>query len=154
MKKLIFIILISVISLNAQVFTKGNILGVWKVSSIKPQGFTSFGKEFSKNRSETYTLLFNRQGFVKNKTTNTIYNYDIINNQLRIYQTKTYRNNYQIKNKKRFDLWQISDTFENCYKAEIKTKKLGGYYNKQGYKWCKIQGLPKPIIYLKEDFNF
>jgi len=154
MKNLIFTILISAINLNAQVFTKDNILGVWEVSSIKPHGFTSFGKEFSKNRSEAYTLLFNRHGFVKNKTTNTIYNYELINNQLFIYQTKTYRNNYQVKNKKRFDLWQISGTFENCYKAKIKTKRIGGYYNKKGYRWCKIQEIAKPIIYSKEDFNF
>ena len=42
-------------------------------------------------------IVFNKKGLVKNKTTGSIYNYEIINHQLKIYQTKTYKNNYKIK---------------------------------------------------------
>jgi hypothetical protein len=63
MKNIILIILLS-LTLQTQPYTKQSILGVWEVSSLKLNGFTSFGKEFSTNRGETYTLLFNKRGFV------------------------------------------------------------------------------------------
>jgi len=96
MLKFIILFLLS-LALNAQPYTKQSILGVWEVSSLKLNGFTSFGKEFSTNRGEAYTLLFNKRGFVKNQTTNTIYNYEIINGELKIYQTKTYKYSNQVQ---------------------------------------------------------
>jgi len=156
MKNLILAILLSFTTLlQAQSFSKNNILGVWEVSSKKIQGFTSFGKDFSsKNRGEVYTLIFNKQGLVKNATTGSIYNYTIINGNLKIYQTKTYKYNYKIKDKKHYDLWAISGSYEGCNLAKIKVKKLTGYYRKDGYKWCKVQDYPHPTFNNIEDFNF
>ncbi len=44
-------------------------------------------------------LIFNKTGQVKSQTKNTLYNYKIVNNQLKIYQTKAYKNNYEVKEK-------------------------------------------------------
>lgn len=144
MKKIIILLFIS-FTLYAQTYTRENITGVWQVSSLKLSGFTSFGKEFSKKRGEVYTLIFNKRGEVKNQTTGTIYNYEIINNELKIYQTKTYKKNYKIKDKRHYDLWKIVGTYENCIKSKIIKKKIPGYYRKEGYKWCKIQEYPQVI---------
>jgi len=155
MKNLILVILLSFTTLlQAQSFSKNNILGVWEVSSKKLNGFTTFGKEFSKNRGEAYTLIFNKKGLVKNATTGSIYNYTIINGNLKIYQTQTYKYNHEIKDKKHYDLWAISGSYEGCNLAKIKVKKLTGYYRKDGYKWCKVQDYPHPTFNNIEDFNF
>jgi len=154
MKTIILSLILSFTTLlQAQSFSKNNILGVWEVSSKKLNGFTSFGKEFSKNRGESYTLIFNKKGLVKNATTGTIYNYEILNGNLKIYQTKIYKNNYKIKDKKHYDLWAITGSFENCSVAKIMKKKLTGYYRKDGYKFCKIQNYPQPT-FKSEDFKF
>ncbi len=154
MKNLILVILLSFTTLlQSQSFSKNNILGVWEVSSKKMQGFTSFGKEFSTTRGQSYILIFNKHGFVKNKTTGSIYNYEIINGKLKIYQTKTYKYNHKIKDKKHYDLWAITGDFENCSVAKIVKKNLTGFYHKDGYKFCKIQDYPQPI-FRSEDFKF
>ena len=154
MKTIILSLLLSFTTiLQAQSFSKNNILGVWEVSSKKMQGFTSFGKEFSTTRGQSYILIFNKHGFVKNKTTGSIYNYKIINGKLKIYQTKIYKNNYKIKDKKHYDLWAMSGSFENCSVAKIMKKKLTGYYHKDGYKFCKIQNYPQPT-FRSENFKF
>jgi len=153
LKNIILIILFT-LTIQAQPYTKQSILGVWEVSSLKLNGFTSFGKEFSTNRGETYTLLFNKRGFVKNITTGSIYNYEIINHQLKIYQTKTYKYGNQVKDTRHYDLWKISGTFENCYKSKIIKKKMTGSYRKNGYKWCKIQEYPQPISASVANYNF
>jgi len=154
MKTIILSLILSFTTLlQAQSFSKNNILGVWEVSSKKLNGFTSFGKEFSKNRGEAYTLIFNKKGLVKNATTGTIYNYEIINGNLKIYQIKTYKYNYKKKDKNHYDLWAITGSYENCSIAKIVKKKLTGYYRKEGYKFCKIQNYPQPT-FKSEDFNF
>ena len=156
MYKFILIVLLSFSSLlQAQSFSKNSILGVWEVSSKKLNGFTTFGKEFSATRGESYILIFNNQGLVKNKTTGSIYNYEIINHQLKIYQTKTYKYNYKKKDKKHYDLWAITGDYENCSVAKIVKKRITGYFRKgkSSYKWCKIQDYPQPTI-KSEDFNF
>ena len=113
-----------------------------------------FGKDFSKTRGETYTLIFSKNHKVKNKTTGEIYNFEIINGQLKIYQTKIYRNNYEVKEKNKYDLFATSGTFENCQLVKITKKKITGYYRKEGYKWCKVQDYPQATFYTNEDFKF
>jgi hypothetical protein len=152
--KIILVLLSFVVIVGADVFTKSNILGVWEVSSLKLHGFTSFGEDFSRKRGRTYTLLFNKKGEVKNKTTSSIYNYEILNGQLKIYKTKTYRNGYTIKDTRNYDLLEISGAYENCYNVKIVKKKLRGYYKKEGYKWCKAQEYPQPITVDKENSFF
>lgn len=152
MKKTLLLILVS-LTLYAESYTRQAILGVWEVSSLKLNGFPAFGKEFSKERGEVYTLLFSQNNKVKNKNTGTIYNYKIVGGNLKIYQTKTYKNNYQVKDKKHFDLWKISGSFENCYKSKIIKKKIPGYYRKECYKWCKVQDYPQ-ATYTTQEYNF
>jgi len=156
MKNLILVILLSFTTLlQAQSFSKNNILGMWKISAKNEfRGFVSFGKEFSTIRGESYILIFNNQGFVKNKTTGSIYNYEIINHQLKIYQTKTYKYNHKIKDRKHYDLWAMSGSYEGCNLAKIKVKKLTGYFRKEGYRFCKIEDYPQPIFRSREDYNF
>ena len=156
MKTIFLMLLLSISSLlQAQSFTQNNILGVWEVSSLKENGFTMFGKDNnSKTRGKAYTLVFNKQGLVKNKNTGTIYNYEIINGQLKIYETKIYKYNGKIKDKRHFDLWAISGTFEGCQVAKITTKKLTGFYQKNGYKFCKIESYPIPTYTSKKDYDF
>ncbi len=152
--RILYILGLFIVILNAKGYTKQSILGVWEVSSLKSNGFTSFGKEFSTNRGESYTLIFNKNGFVKNQTTNTIYNYEVINGELKIYQTKTYKYGNQIKDKRHYDIWKISGVFKNCYKSKIIKKKITGYYRKEGYKWCKVQGYSHPISITIPNYNF
>jgi len=155
MKNFLLLIFLSTATLvHAQSFSKHNILGVWEVSSKKLNGFTSFGKEFSRDRGEVYTLIFNRSGHVKNRTTGTIYNYEIIKGQLKIYQTKVYKNNYTIKDKRHYDLWAMAGSFENCNIAKIVKKKIPGYYRKDGYKWCKTENFPQPTVTSSENYKF
>nr|WP_321267745.1 hypothetical protein [uncultured Sulfurimonas sp.] len=155
MKNLILMILLSFITLYAQSFNNHNILGVWEVSSLKLNGFTTFGKDNSKNRGEAYTLIFSKNNKVKNKTTGTIYNYEILNNgQLEIYKIKTYKSNYKMRDNIHYDTFKTSGTFENCQVVKITKKKITGYYRKEGYKWCKVQDYPKATFYVSEDYDF
>ena len=155
MKNLILVILLSFTTLlQAQSFSKNNILGVWEVSSKKLNGFTTFGKDFSKNRGEVYTLIFNKKGLVKNATTGSIYNYTIINGNLKIYETKTYKHNHKIKDKRHYDLWAMSGSYEGCILATIKVKNITGFYRQEGYRFCKIEDYPQPTFRSREDFNF
>ena len=157
MKTIFLMLLLSISSLlQAQSFTQNNILGVWEVSSLKLNGFTMFGKDNnSKTRGKAYTLVFNKQGLVKNKNTGTIYNYEIIDGgQLKVYQTKTYRNNYKIKDKRHYDLMAMSGTFEGCQVVKVITKRITGHFRKEGYLWCKVQNYPQKIILNTEDYDF
>ena len=157
MKKIILaILLLSTINLlQAKNLTKNYILGVWEISSIKENNFTSFGVDFSTQRGLAYTLIFNRKNRVKNTTTGTVYEYELINGNLKIYQSKTYKNNYKIKYKKRYDLLSVAGEFEGCLKVKIITKKLKGYYHKDGYKFCKIENQPIPTYTTsKKDYDF
>ena len=141
--------------LQAQSFTKNYLLGTFEISSLKLNGFTVFGKDFSTKRGEVYTLVFNKKGLVKNATTGTIYNYEIIEGNLQIYQTMTYSNNYKIKQKQKYDLYTISEDFESCLKVKITTKKIPGFFQKNGYKFCKIESYPIPTYTTsKKDYDF
>ena len=158
MKNLILVILLSFTTiLQAQSFSKNNILGVWEVSAKNDlRGFTVFGKNFSTTRGETYTIIFSKNNKVKNKTTGEIYHYEVINGQIKIYQSKFYgKNNYQVKQKNKYDLFAISGSYEGCKVIKITKKRISGYFHKgNSYKWCKLQDYPKATFYTNEDFKF
>ena len=159
MKTIILSLILSFTSiLQAQSFSKHNILGVWEVSAKNDlRGFAVFGKDFSTTRGETYTIIFSKNNKVKNNTTGEIYHYEVIDGQIKIYQSKFYsKNNYKIKQKNKYDLFAISGTFEGCKTIEITKKRISGYYRKgkNGYKWCKVQDYPKATFYTNEDFKF
>ena len=127
-------------------FTKSGLVGVWEVSSKDPNGFVTFGKDFTTRRGESFTLVFNRRGKVKNATTGTLYDYEVVNGKLKIYQTKSYRDGYRIKDKRHYDLWAMDGLYEGCSVAKVVKKKMVGFYDEEGYKWCKIQDAPRPTV--------
>jgi hypothetical protein len=135
-------------------YSKQSILGVWEVSSLKLNGFTSFGKEFSQTRGEVYRLVFSKTNKVKNENTGTVYNYEVVNGELKIYQLSKYGDNYKIKNPHRYDVWKFSGDFGSCTVSKVVTKKIPGYYRKEGYKWCQVEDYPQPIQANETDYHF
>ena len=131
-------------SLQAQSFSKQTLLGSWELSSVKLNSTVAFGKYLGKQRGEVLKLLFNPQGRVKVLSTGDIYNYEVENGQLKIYETKVYRNNYKIKNKYRYDLFKIVRNFESCKEVKVAKKKIPGYTSRYNLKMCKISNLPQP----------
>jgi len=143
--RLLLIILFTLSTLQAQSFSQQKLLGSWELSSVKSNSFISFGKYIGKQRGEVLELTFNQQGRVKVVNTGDIYNYEVINGDLKIYETKVYKNNYKIKNKYRYDLFRIVGNFEGCDKVKVVKKKIMGYTSRHKLKMCKISNLPKPI---------
>ena len=142
--KQIILILVTLATLQAQNFSKQTLLGMWELSSVNLNATVAFGTYLGKERGEVLQLLFNPQGRVKVLSTDDVYNYAVQNGELVIYQTKVYRNNYKIKNKNRYDLFKIVQTFEGCQEVKVIKKKIPGYTSKYNLKMCKISNLPQP----------
>jgi len=142
--KILLLILLTLVSLQAQSFSKQTLLGSWELSSIKLNSTVAFGKYIGKQRGEILELVFNPQGRVKVLNTGDTYNYEVQNGQLKIYETKVYRNNYKIKNKYRYDLFKILGDFESCKEVKVVKKKIPGYTSRYNLKMCKISNLPQP----------
>ena len=134
----------TITTLQAQNFSKQKLLGSWELSSVKLNSFVAFGKYIGTQRGETIELVFNQQGRVKVLQTGDVYNYEVINGELKIYETKIYRNNYKVKNKHRYDLFRVVGEFEGCDKVKVVKKKIGGYTSRHKLKMCKISNLPQP----------
>lgn len=142
--KLITILLLTLISLQAQNFTKQNLLGMWEISSAKINKSVAFGNYIGKERNEVLELLFNPQGLMKIVKTGEVYNYEVVQGQLKIYETEVYRNNYKIKRKNRYDLFKIIGSIEGCKRVKLMKKKIPGYNPKRDLKMCKTSNLPQP----------
>ena len=143
MKK-ILLMLLTLVTLQAQNFSKNTLLGSWELSSVKLNATVAFGKYLGKQRGEVLELLFNSQGRVKVLSSGDVYNYEVQNGQLKIYETKVYKNNYKIKNKNRYDLFKIVANFEGCKEVKVVKKKIPGYTSRYNLKMCKISKLPQP----------
>ncbi len=153
--KLILSILLLSISVFAQNFSTSQMPGVWELSSSKLNRTVSFGKDIGKERNGMWQLLFNPQGKLKVEDTGSVYNYEIISGQLKIYQTKVYRNNYEVKEKNRYDLMKIVGNYEGCYLVKIIKKKIPGYKSRHNLKMCKVQNYPQPVVERStSDFKF
>ncbi|QOY50946.1 hypothetical protein [Candidatus Sulfurimonas baltica] len=142
--KFITLLLFTLISLQAQNFTKENLLGMWEISSAKINKTVAFGNYIGKERNEVLELLFNTQGQMKIVKTAEVYNYEVVQGQLKIYDTKIYRNGYKVKRKNRYDLFKIIGSFEGCDLVKLMEKKIPGYNPKRDLKMCKISGMPQP----------
>ena len=142
--KLIISLLLALASLQAQNFTKEILLGEWELSSSKLNQSVSFGKYVGRERNEVLRLLFNSQGMMKVVNAGDVYNYEIVQGQLKIYETKVYRNNYQIKQTNRYDLMRIVGESEGCAQVKIVEKKIPGYKSSHDLKMCKIAEAPQP----------
>jgi len=154
MKLILALVLLST-TIFAQNFSKRSITGLWELSSAKLNRTVAFGKYLGKTRGETIQLLFNVQGRLKVLKNGDIYNYEIVNGELKIYESKFYRNNYEIKQKNRYDLFKIVGNVEGCQEWKITKKKIPGYKSRHNLKACKIQGLPQPTVQVSsEDYEF
>jgi len=144
MKLLTFLILIT-ISLQATNFNKANLLGSWEVSSAKINKTVAFGNYIGKERNEVLELLFNPQGQMKIVKTAEVYNYEVVQGQLKIYDTKVYRDNYKVKRKNRYDLFKTIGSYEGCKLVKLMEKKIPSYNPKRDLKMCKVSNYPQPI---------
>jgi len=142
--KFILLSLITLISLQAQNFSKQKLLGSWELSSAKINKTVAFGNYIGKDRNEVLELLFNQQGQMKILKTDEVYHYEVIQGELRIYEVKVYRNNYKVKNKNRYDSFKIIGSVEGCNLVKLMKKKIPGYNPKRDLKMCKISNLPQP----------
>ena len=141
--KLIVSLLLILSFIQAQDFTKADLLGSWEISSKKLNRTVSFGKYIGKERNGVLHLLFNPQGQLKLVETGDVYNYEVENGQLKMYEIKVYRNDYRVKSKKYYDLLKIKGEFEGCHVVRIVKKKMPGYKSKYDYKMCKISNYPQ-----------
>jgi hypothetical protein len=117
---------------------------MWELSSVELNLTVAFGTYIGKKRGEILKLVFNPQGRLKVLNTGDIYNYEIDDGELKIYQTKVYRDNYKIKSKYRYDLFKIVKTFEGCKEVKVTKKKIPGYTSRYNLKMCKISNIPQP----------
>jgi len=138
------IILMAILSLQAQSFSKQRLLGSWEISSAKINKTVAFGNYIGKERNEVLELLFNPQGQMKVVKTGEIYNYEVVGGQLKIYDTKIYGNDYRVKRKNRYDLFKIIGSYEGCKLVKLMKKKIPGYNPKRDLKMCKISNMPQP----------
>jgi len=142
--KFMTIILMAILSLQAQSFSKQRLLGSWEISSAKINKTVAFGNYIGKERNEVLELLFNPQGQMKVVKTGEIYNYEVVGGQLKIYDTKIYGNDYRVKRKNRYDLFKIIGSYEGCKLVKLMKKKIPGYNPKRDLKMCKISNMPQP----------
>jgi len=141
--KYLFLLFLTLATLQAQNFSKNTLLGLWELSSVKLNATVAFGKYLGKQRGETLELAFNPQGRVKVLSTGDVYNYEVQNGELKIYETKVYKNNYKVKNRYRYDLFKIVANFEGCKEVKVVKKKIPGYTSRYNLKMCKISNLPQ-----------
>jgi hypothetical protein len=146
---LLSILIISAI--HAQSFSKEMLLGSWELSSVNLNSTVSFGKYHGKQRGEILELVFNPQGRIRVLNTNDVYNFEIEDGQLKIYETKVYKNSYKVKYKYRYDLFKIVGDFEGCKEIKVAKKKIPGYTSRYHLKMCKISNLPQPTY--KEEIS-
>ncbi len=141
--KFITLLLFTLVSLQAQNFSKQELLGSWEISSVKQNKTISFLDFIGKKRNEVLELLFNPQGQMKIVKTGEVYNYEVVKGQLKIYDKK-YKNNYRVKRKTYYDLFKIIGSFESCKLVKLVEKKIPGYNPKRNLKMCKISNLSQP----------
>ena len=139
----LFIALLLFNNLFGAGFSKHMLLGSWEISSSKSNSFVSFGKYIGTKRNETLQLLFNPRGFVKVVETGDVYNYEVENHKLKIYETRVTRHGYQIRYKNRYDLFQIIGSVDGCLKIKVVKKKIQGLRPKEALKMCKISNYPR-----------
>ncbi len=144
-------------SLSAQHFTQAEMPGVWTVSPKKANGFISFGKDIGKERREKWHILFNPNGKLKVQETGSVYNYEIVNGMLKIYETKVYSRGYEVRQDTvgRYDLMKIERPYEGCVQVKWHKKKIQGLKLRDGIKMCKTEAFPQPVYQRTvDDFNF
>ena len=151
MKKSILVLLLSTL-LFGESFSKHSLIGVWEISSLKLNGTVVFGKDYSIQRGSSFEVAFKPNSKAKNLTTGTLYQYELKNGLLKIYQIRE-RNGYLYKDR-RYDLFKIIGNYEGCYRVKIIKKGIPGFYFRKGYKWCKIGNYPIQTTRSEDRFDF
>ena len=130
-------------------------MGTWEVTSSKLNRSVGFGNLYKSERNGVITLLFNSTGLLKIVDTGEVYNYEVIKGELKIYDTKVYKNNYKVKRKNRYDLFKIVGNVEGCKQVKVVEKKIPGYKSKYDLKMCKTEEYPR-ATYQRDirDYNF
>ena len=142
MKKILALLVLSSYLFSYD-FTYKNILGAWIVEPYKENKTISFGTYIGKYRNETITLFFNRRGMLKVQETGDVYNYEIIDNDLKIYKTKMYKHGFSKKLKKKYQLLRLVKRDGICFRMKvIKSKMPNSYVKKDGVRICKIRNYP------------
>ena len=142
--KIITLFLFTLFTLNAQSFSKQMLLGEWELSSAKLNTAVFFGRYVSKHRNSTLTLLFNKTGFLKVAQIGEVYNYEVVQGQLKIYETKEYKNGYKVRRKSQYDLFKIVGSVDGCLEVKLTKKKIPGYKPNRNLKMCKLSNFPQP----------
>lgn len=132
-------------SLDAQSFSEDTLQGRWELSSAQANKSVAFINYIGQERNEVLELLFNKRGQMKILKTDEVYNYEIKQGKLKVYETKVYKNNYIVKQKHRYDLFQIIGSIDGCKLVRLEKKKIPGYNPKRDLKMCKIANYPKVI---------
>lgn len=134
-------------------FDYSDMQGEWKVESYKRNGFVSFANIIGKKRNATLTLLFNKSGKLKILETNEVFDYEIINGSLKIYELKTFRDNYIKRMDHKYSLLSFSKE-QNFYKVKTLKNKISGYTPGYSLKFTKINDIPTPVVQNRYDYNF
>jgi hypothetical protein len=142
--KIITLLLLTFLTLNAQSFSKQTLLGEWELSSAKLNSAVFFGRYIGKQRNGTITLLFNKTGFLKVLQTGEVYNYEVVQGELKIYETKEYKYGYKVRRKSQYDLFKIVGSVDGCLEVKLTKKKIPGYKPKRNLKMCKLSNFPEP----------
>ena len=142
--KIITLLLFTLLTLNAQNFSKQTLLGEWELSSAKLNSAVFFGRYIGKQRNGTLTLLFNKTGFLKVAETGEVYNYEVVQGELKIYETKEYKNGYKVRRKSQYDLFKIVGSVDGCLEVKLTKKKIPGYKPNRNLKMCKLSNFPQP----------
>jgi hypothetical protein len=142
---LIFLVFLS--SLYAQSFSKELLLGEWEISVARLHRTISFLRYIGDSRDEVLKLYFNQRGKLKVMPINQVYNYEVVDGKLKIYEIKKTASGYIYYAKNQYDLFEIVGNYESCLKVKLIKKKIPGLKKRYDYKMCKISNISKPVYY-------
>ena len=76
--------------------------------------------------------------------TSEVYNYEVVQGELKIYETKEYKNGYKVRRKSQYVLFKIVGRVDGCLEVKLTKKKIPGYKPKRNLKMCKLSNFPEP----------
>ena len=149
MKTLILITMLVVNSLFATTFSQQGMLGVWEISAEKDSGLVAWGQDRPKNRGETWTLDFNRQRIVVNRSKGSTYEYFVDEDgKLNIFKRKFKNNKRYSKITKKSRMYIVrkeTGMYNGCVLIKIQTNMFTQYKSNRKYRMCKIQNESVPV---------
>jgi hypothetical protein len=138
MKKILLILMFLSSIIHASSFQ--NIYGKWFFSSIDERKGVIFGTDIENDRGAKLTLEFFKNKTVKVIENNTLYYFDINNNNLYLTKNKIdLLNILKVNKKNQVDILKKSGKYKGCIVLKYLKKGMHGYYRIKGYKLCKIK---------------